>query len=248
MWLRDNAWDPETRAAGNGQRLVSLGELPADTHMTEASASGDQITIRFAPEGKTVTYDAGWLVQNAYDRPAPAERGWLGDGIETWDSGLMGAVPIGDFAQLSSDPDALAAWLEQVTRYGFGKVVNGPVEDGALFKVVDLFGYVRETNYGRHFEVRTEVNPTNLAYHRARAFRLTPTTPIATRYRRFRSSIASKAQPTGGENMVVDGFACRPQRLRAERPAQVSTCSAKYCARFEYAGSRTASACARAAR
>lgn len=31
-------------------------------------------------------------------------------------------------------------------------------------RVVALFGYVRETNYGRHFEVRTTVNPTNLAY------------------------------------------------------------------------------------
>ena len=39
-----------------------------------------------------------------------------------------------------------------------------PVESGALFKVAALFGYIRETNYGRHFEVRTEVNPSNLAY------------------------------------------------------------------------------------
>ena len=44
------------------------------------------------------------------------------------------------------------------------QVMNAPVEPGALFRVVDLFGYVRETNYGRHFEVRTEVNPTNLAF------------------------------------------------------------------------------------
>ena len=41
---------------------------------------------------------------------------------------------------------------------------RGSTRPGALFEVVDLFGYVRETNYGRHFEVRTEVNPTNLAF------------------------------------------------------------------------------------
>ena len=30
--------------------------------------------------------------------------------------------------------------------------------------VASLFGFVRETNYGKWFEVRTEVNPVNLAY------------------------------------------------------------------------------------
>ena len=39
-----------------------------------------------------------------------------------------------------------------------------PIESGALCKVSDLFGYIRETNYGRWFEVRAEVNPNNLAY------------------------------------------------------------------------------------
>ena len=39
-----------------------------------------------------------------------------------------------------------------------------PTEPGTLCKVAELFGYVRETNYGRWFEVRAEVNPSNLAY------------------------------------------------------------------------------------
>ena len=32
------------------------------------------------------------------------------------------------------------------------------------FKIADLFGYVRETNYGKWFEVRSEINAINLAY------------------------------------------------------------------------------------
>ncbi|MEY8839741.1 TauD/TfdA family dioxygenase, partial [Cribrihabitans sp. XS_ASV171] len=74
------------------------------------------------------------------------------------------AVPCGDFARLQQGGAPLREWLGQIVRYGFAKVVNAPVEPGALFRIVDLFGYVRETNYGRHFEVRTEVNPTNLAF------------------------------------------------------------------------------------
>ena len=38
------------------------------------------------------------------------------------------------------------------------------IESGALIQIADLFGYVRETNYGKWFEVRSEINAINLAY------------------------------------------------------------------------------------
>ena len=43
-----------------------------------------------------------------------------------------------------------------VRKYGFGKITNGPITEGALFKVIELSA-TRETNHGKHFEVRTEV-------------------------------------------------------------------------------------------
>ena len=55
IWLRDNAPDPQTRAAGNGQRLIALRDIPVETHMAEAVPSPMRaLTITFAPEGKTV--------------------------------------------------------------------------------------------------------------------------------------------------------------------------------------------------
>ena len=36
IWLRDNAWDDKTRSPGNGQRLITLGDIPADTVVSEA--------------------------------------------------------------------------------------------------------------------------------------------------------------------------------------------------------------------
>lgn len=92
---------------------------------------------------------------------------------------------------------------------------------------------MRETNYGRHFEVRTEVNPTNLAYtglglqaHTDNPYR-DPVPTIQVLY-----CLESSAK--GGENMVVDGFAAI-QRLQSESRAFFEVL-AKYCARFEYAG------------
>ena len=233
MWLRDNAWDAETRSPGNGQRLIALRDIPEDTRIGTAEINSQVLRLTFEPEGKAVDYDLAWLLDNAYDRPAAAAGGWTAPHIETWDSGLMSALPEADFAKVQTDPSALEAWLEKVARYGFGKLTNGPVEDGALMQVVGLFGYVRETNYGRHFEVRTEVNPTNLAYtglglqaHTDNPYR-DPVPTVQVLY-------CLESSAAGGENMVVDGFRAA-HRLREENPDWFDALS-RYCARFEYAG------------
>ena len=234
IWLRDNAWDPETRSADNGQRLIALRDIPPETSIKAATLTGTTLSVTFAPEDKTIDYDVNWLLQNAYDRAASSQAGWTKDGVETWDSELMTRIPVADFDTVHADPVALKNWLGHIARFGFGKLTNGPVEELALTRVVDLFGYVRETNYGRHFEVRTEVNPTNLAYtglglqaHTDNPYR-DPVPTVQVLY-------CLESSAAGGENMVVDGFRVA-ERLRAENPEWFNVLS-RYCARFEYAGS-----------
>ncbi len=233
IWLRDNASDAETRSAGNGQRLITLDQIPEAIAMSAAVVDGETLQVTFQPEGKSVDYSLAWLMEHAYDRETQAERGWLRSELETWDSRLMAAVPEADFEDAKSDPQILQDWLGKIERFGFGKLTGGPVEDQALMQVVDLFGYVRETNYGRHFEVRTEVNPTNLAYtalglqaHTDNPYR-DPAPTIQVLY-------CLESSAAGGENMVVDGFKVA-QRLRAENPDWFTVLS-EHCARFEYAG------------
>ena len=233
LWLRDNAWDPDTRAPGNGQRLIALRDIAPETRIAAANVIGERLSVRFAPENKTIEYDIAWLLANAYDRPQDRATGWTASYVETWDSELMGSVPLGDFGQLRTRPQALRDWLFQVRRYGLGKITGGPVTPGALLDVARLFGYVRETNYGVYFEVRTEVNPTNLAYtglglqaHTDNPYR-DPAPTMQILY-----CLENSAE--GGENMVVDGFKAA-LRLKAENPAWFDLLT-KHCARYEYAG------------
>jgi gamma-butyrobetaine dioxygenase len=234
IWLRDNAWDPETRSADNGQRLIALRDIPPETLIRAATLTGSILSVTFAPEDKKIDYDVNWLLQNTYDRATSRQAGWTKHSVETWDSELMTRIPVADFDAVHVDPVALKNWLGQVARFGFGKLTNGPIEELALTRVVDLFGYVRETNYGRHFEVRTEVNPTNLAYtglglqaHTDNPYR-DPVPTIQVLY-------CLESSAAGGENMVVDGFRVA-ERLRAENEDWFNVLS-RYCAHFEYAGS-----------
>lgn len=233
IWLRDNARDSDTRSPGNGQKLIALRDIPADTVIRQASVSGPLLTVSFMPEDKTVSFDIDWLVDHAYDRPFPISDAWAAPAPEHWDSRLMHSLPAAEFRRVQADQTALSDWLALVARHGFGVLTGGPVRDQALFGVVRLFGYVRETNYGRHFEVRTEVNPTNLAFtglglqaHTDNPYR-DPVPSLQILY-----CLESSAE--GGENMVVDGFRAA-ERLRQENPVWFELLSS-HSAQFEYAG------------
>ena len=233
IWLRDNAPDAETRDAGNGQRLIALRDIPEGTVISKAEVEGASLVLEFQPESKSVAYDCDWLFSHAYDREHDKDAGWTDEALTPWDSSLANRIPVAQFDDVRSDTHALAMWLGGLVRYGFAKLEGGPVQEEALFEVAELFGYVRETNYGRLFEVRTEVNPSNLAYtglglqaHTDNPYR-DPVPSVQILY-------CLENSADGGENMVVDGFACA-QRLRKEDPAGFDLLS-QYCARFEYGG------------
>ena len=62
-WLRDNALDPKTRDANNGQRLITLSEIPINTYIESATLdeAGKNIFLTFLPEKKKFHFlQAGW--------------------------------------------------------------------------------------------------------------------------------------------------------------------------------------------
>ncbi|EDZ46007.1 gamma-butyrobetaine hydroxylase [Rhodobacterales bacterium Y4I] len=231
IWLRDNALDPETRAPGNGQRLITIGDIPGDTRISTALVEDGSLTVTFAPEGKTVTFPGDWLKSNAYDFDQSDEFGRTAPGIETWNGSQP--APTFDWNNVQSDPTAKRGWLDAIARLGFAKLVNGPVKEGALLECAGMFGFVRETNYGKYFEVRTEVNPTNLAYtglglqaHTDNPYR----DPVPT----LQILYCLENSAAGGDSIVVDGFRAA-ERLRDENPEGFALL-AGYPARFEFKG------------
>ncbi len=234
IWLRDNALDPKTRSPGNGQRLITVLDIPKETRIADASGTAGALVVTFSPDEKEVRFPADWLFERRYDRPDEKERGWVSPAIELWDAGLQARAPAGSYPEIGRDRQALGRWLAAVRRYGFAILRDVPRESGQLCKVAELFGYVRETNYGRWFEVRAEVNPNNLAYtnlglqaHTDNPYR----DPVPT----LQILACLENSVEGGESIVVDGFRIA-ERLKAESPRGFDLLT-RYPARFEYAGS-----------
>ncbi len=222
IWLRDNALDAATRSPGNGQRLIALSDIPRETTLGAASAtaSGD-LAVTFRPEEKAVVFPAAWLVAHRYDREAPPAKGWVDPGIALWDASFGASVPAGRFVEIAANRDALRRWLADIRRYGFALLSGVPCEPGALCQVAELFGYVRETNYGRWFDVRATVDPNNLAYtnlglqaHTDNPYR----DPVPT----LQLLACLENTVEGGESTVVDGFMAAT-KLRQENRRRLRT-------------------------
>ncbi len=159
LWLRDNA--PDGCDAHNGQRLLESIDIPADVQPESVKLTDDgQIEIVWAKGGGRSLFALDWLWAHAYssDHAAqPSGRRVL------WD-GTLNSLPRANFNAIAQGGAALRSWLDAMQIYGFALLHGVPTESQALLKVVDLFGYVRETNYGRYFDVKSVVNPNNLAY------------------------------------------------------------------------------------
>ena len=53
----------KTRDAKNGQRLITLSDIPANTYIESATLdeTGKNIFLTFLPETKKVSFSASWL-------------------------------------------------------------------------------------------------------------------------------------------------------------------------------------------
>ncbi len=216
IWLRDNCQDAEARHAGNGQRLFTILDLPDDIRLAEATPHDDRLDLLFAPEGRRASFELAWLRSQAVAAP-PREPGWLRPDIVPWGREASPRLVRESWAELRRDDDSLMRWLAAVERMGVAILTGLPSESGALLRVVERFGHVRETNYGRVFDVRSEVRPSNLAYtglglqvHTDNPYR-DPVPGL-----QLLHCLANSAD--GGASVVVDGFAAA-LRLRARDAA-----------------------------
>ena len=231
FWLYDNR--PSGFDPSNGQRLHRVSDVPDNCQINKAGMVNGALEIVFdLPfSSETVQFDPSWLWQCRYDRPQPQEKVWHGPDIVPWKADIT--IPTSEFAAISSNKRTLAEWLGYVQRFGFAKLTGGPVCEGALLDIVALFGHVRETNYGRFFEVRTKINPTNLAYTRV-GLQVHTDNPYRDPVPSLQLLYCLDNSAVGGESQIVDGFAAA-LNLKAQHPHAFELLT-QFPVRFTYEG------------
>ncbi len=234
IWLRDNGQDPDTRDPGNGQKLITLQNIPADTAIRSATLNPQsQIEFVFSPDNKHTHIDLNWLKANRYDDVGDPTL--LSENIITWGRELAGDLPRTTFQQATEDPKCLIQWLEHIDRRGFAVMSGLPsqshVNHYPILEAIKLLGYVRETNYGQVFEVRTETNPVNLAYT-GQGLQVHTDNPYRDPVPTLQILGCLQNEADGGDSIVVDSFRA-VEILRKESPDYFELLSTFH-ARFDY--------------
>jgi len=224
VWLRDNCSCAECLHP-SGQRLLDTRSIADGIAVTTAQARDGVLQSAFT-DGHTSRFDSSWLRAHA-GKPRPSSR-------RLWEARVD--VPTGRWDDVRGDGEALRRWLAAVDELGFAVLTGCGTEPGTVTRVAELFGYVRETNYGRLFDVRSLVRATNLAYtgiglgaHTDNPYRDPPPT--------LQLLHCLSSSTSGGESTLVDGFRVAAD-LRIDAP-EAFELLARHALQFHYSDAET---------
>lgn len=214
IWLRDNcptAFHPQTR-----ERTLDLLEIPPDIRPKRVEQRDGTLQIDWAGPSHRSRFPLAWLRDHRPGRPAPdpafvAPQPWRG-GVAVHD------FPTATAEMLSGDDGALMAWTLAVKRHGLG-FVHGLADDPeAGVAVAARIGFLRETNFGRVFEVISKPDPNNLAYT-ALGLPLHTDLPNQTLVPGFQFLHCVANDAEGGDSVYADGFAIAEDLRRSDPEA-----------------------------
>jgi gamma-butyrobetaine dioxygenase len=185
LWLYDNR--PEHRDLHSGQRLVDFADLPEDVAIASASCDADCVEIQWRA-GSVSRFPIDWLRDPG--RQFEIER-------HSWTSADAPRLLWSDYRSCDE-----AAWLMALARDGIA-FIRGVT---SLEDLIAGVGYIRETNYGRVFDVKNMPDAENLAFtdlglpgHTDNPYR-EPVPPMQALH-------CVQPGSEGGESIFVDGFA-----------------------------------------
>jgi gamma-butyrobetaine dioxygenase len=140
------------------------------------------------------------------------------DGKRLWRAAdLDGPLPGAAWDEYLASRPVRERCLDAVARLGFALLRDVPVTPGTVAEVAATFGFVRETNYGRVFDVRAVADPGNLAYT-CRAIPPHTDNPYRDPVPTLQLLHCLRDADAGGDTGLVDGFAAAAA-LRAADPA-----------------------------
>ena len=205
VWLRHNCPCPDCRDPVTGQRLVEITQLSNGPLATVTAERPDSIEVTFTPDGHRSVFSRAWLAASALDVDGDADAR-TEDGKVLWRAASLGAVPAVHWAAYRADDSVRLSLLDAVALYGTGLLRGGPAAEGMVTAVAETFGFVRETNYGRIFDVRVVADPANLAFT-SRAIAPHTDNPYREPVPTLQLLHCLRDASVGGDTVLVDGFA-----------------------------------------
>jgi hypothetical protein len=157
IWLRDNCPCAACVDPGSGQKFNDITDLPNGLVVAAAQDTGESVMVTYAPGQHQSVFSRRWLAEHALDGYGDG-GGRTEDDKDLWVPADL-EEPRVSWPRYLAEPAERARALDAVLRLGFVLLHDVPAESGMVLEVAASFGFVRETNYGRLFDVRVEPAP-----------------------------------------------------------------------------------------
>ena len=206
LWLRERLNSENYLDQHNYQRLYEPSLLDPNIKFSKYKVEDNLLKIEFTDNSNGV-FSIDSLIQELNSKDIiPTKTPWKNEFKE---------LPIYDFKSLNEDK-YISELLNDFQELGFVIVKNTSAEEGTVIKFAEMFGPVRTTNFGKHFDVVSKPKANDLAYtslgikaHTDNPYRK-PMPGI-----QILHCIANEAK--GGDSSLVDGYAVA-EYLKKEEP------------------------------
>ena len=210
LWLRERSTSPSQFDVMSSQRLFDPHLLDPELSIAAAHLDDTSLVVRFS-DGHTERFDESAISDfPSWDDGLPSPTPWTADSVVLPRHG-WGDI---DGHDTSGGDGALLAAVSDFLRLGAIVITGVPNDDGAVATVASRFGYIRETNFGRVFDVRSVPDANDLAYT---SVALSPHTdnPYRTPVPGIQLLHCLANETSGGASTLVDSMAV-VERLREE--------------------------------
>ncbi len=213
LWLRDNCQCEDCLHPQTRERLFDLMTLSPEEDLVARLELQEGSLLVTWRDGHQSHYPEHWLREHAYGeeaRQARREKPIL------WTAEIRQSLPEIAYEKVMSSEDGLLTFLDLLCDYGFALIRETPTENLEVTRVASRISFLRETNFGREFDVISKPNPNNVAYTALELqshsdlpnWEVPPGT-------QFLHCLEFEAE--GGESTLVDGFAAARQ-LQSAHP------------------------------
>ncbi len=199
FWLRERVDGEEFLDKGTQQRLFDPSTMNSNIIIERAKINGNFLEINFN-DGVTTKLDINKISSEFSNKDTVIKS----INKIKWDSSLKN---IKNFIYKENffDSKEMHDLLVSFYRYGFVVIENVPTKNNFIVNFANSVGSVRRTNFGEHFNVRSKLNPNDLAYT---TLHLSPHTdnPYRNPVPCIQLLHCIENEVSGGYSTLVDGY------------------------------------------
>jgi gamma-butyrobetaine dioxygenase len=203
LWLRDNCPCSECNYSVTREQVFQIADVPRNLQAETARPNPAGGLKLVWDDAHVSDFSPEWLRAHAYDDESLQERQARKAKTRPWLANLT--LPVFQYDEIMSDDKALLAWLTNLRDIGLTQVQGVPQQPGSIKPLANRISFIRESNFGVLFDVRSKADADSNAYT---SFNLPLHTDLPTRELQpgvqFLHCLLNDAK--GGNSSFVDGF------------------------------------------